>query len=106
MVRIGLMASPKTLLDRRELMTGLGAATLLPAWPATGSAQGRASLALQTRPATLPLRPGTATPAWSLHGPELRFKRGDTIEVALGNALPVPAALAWRELTASPRLNR
>ena len=36
MVRIGPMASPKSLLDRRELMAGLGAAALLPIWPAHG----------------------------------------------------------------------
>src|SRR4051812_48513848 len=65
MVRIGLMASPKPLLDRRELMAGLGAAALLPIWPATGSAQGLAALALQAKPDVLALRPGTAaTPIW------------------------------------------
>ncbi len=103
MVRIALMASPKSLLDRRELMTGLGAAALLPAWPSTGSAQGRVPLALQAKPATLQLRPeGPATPVWSLQGPELRFKRGDTIEVALRNELPVPAALDWRGIDGVP----
>ena len=39
MVRIGPMASPKFPLDRRELMAGLGAAALVPVWPATGAAQ-------------------------------------------------------------------
>jgi len=99
MVRIGLMASPKSPLNRRELMAGLGAAALLPLWPATGSAQGRASLALQAKADVLALRPGAPeTPIWSLDGPEMRFKRGDTVEVAFANELPKPAALNWRGL--------
>src|SRR5215216_3919661 len=103
MVRVGPMASPKFPLDRRELMAGLGAAALGPVWPATGFAQGRPSLALQAKPATLALRPqGPATPIWSLQGPELRFKRGDTIKVAFGNELPVPAALEWRGIDGVP----
>ena len=103
MVRIGPMASPKSLLDRRELMAGLGAAALAPIWPAAGFAQGRSSLSLKARPTTLALRQGApATPIWSLHGPELRFKRGSTIEVAFGNELPVPAALDWRGIDGVP----
>jgi len=99
MVRIDLMASPKSPLNRRELMAGLGAAALLPIWPATGSAQGRAVLALQARTDILALRPnGPEAPIWSLTGPEIRFKRGDTVEVALTNELPQPVALNWRGL--------
>ena len=103
MVRIGPMASPKSLLDRRELMAGLGAAALAPIWPAAGFAQGRSSLSLKAGPTTLELRPGgPATPIWSLHGPELRFKRGSTNEVAFGNELPVPATLDWRGIDGVP----
>ena len=103
MVRIGLMASPKSLLDRRELMTGLGAAALLPIWPATGFAQGRAALALQARPDVLALRPGVpATPIWSLGSPEIRFKRGDSVDVAFANELPQPASLNWRGIDGAP----
>jgi FtsP/CotA-like multicopper oxidase with cupredoxin domain len=103
MVRIGPMASPKSLLDRRELMAGLGAAALAPIWPAAGFAQGRPTLSLKARPTTLELRPGApATPIWSLHGPELRFKRGSTNEVAFGNELPVPATLDWRGIDGVP----
>jgi len=99
MVRIGLMASPKSPLNRRELMVGLGAAALLPMWPATSSAQGRASLALQARADVLALRPGAPeTPIWSLGGPEIRFKRGDMVEVAVANELAQPIALNWRGL--------
>ena len=99
MVRIGLMASPQSPLDRRELMAGLGATALLPLWPATGAAQGRVSLALQAKADALALRPGTpATPIWALGGPEIRFRRGDTVEVVLVNELPKPVALNWRGL--------
>jgi FtsP/CotA-like multicopper oxidase with cupredoxin domain len=105
MVRVGPMASPKFPLDRRELMAGLGAAALAPIWPVAsraqgnpqGNLQGRVSLALQARPDSLALRPGSAaTPTWSLQGPELRFKRGDILAVDFGNELPVPIALNWR----------
>jgi len=105
MVRIGLMASPKSPLNRRELMAGLGAAALLPLWPATGSAQGRATLALQAKTDVLALRPGAPeTPIWSLGGPEIRFKRGDTVEVAFANELPKPVALNWRGLDGAASL--
>ena len=97
MVRIGPMASPKSLLDRRELTAGLGAAALAPIWPAAGFAQGRRSLALQAGADSLALRPnGPATPIWSLQGPDLRFTRGDTAEIAFGNEAPLPTVLNWR----------
>ncbi|XIA63057.1 copper oxidase [Bradyrhizobium sp. TZ2] len=97
MVRIGPMASPKTLLDRRALMTGLGASVLVPQWPDASLAQGRPTLVLNARPATLALRAGgPSTPIWSLQGPELRFRRGDSPEITFGNELPVPAVLNWQ----------
>jgi FtsP/CotA-like multicopper oxidase with cupredoxin domain len=103
MVRIGLMTSPKSLLDRRELMTGLGAAALAPIWPASGSAQGRSALRLQAKPDVLPLRSGAPeTPVWSLGSPELRFRRGDTVDLAFANELPRPAVLNWRGLDGVP----
>ena len=105
MVRIGLMASPKSLLDRRELMARLGAAVILPIWPATGSAQVRAALELHAKPDVLALRPGTPeTPVWSLGGTEMRFKRGDIVEIAFANELPQPVALNWRGLDGVPAL--
>src|SRR5260221_13442673 len=96
MVRIGLMTSHNFPLDRRELMAGLGAAAVLPTWSARAFAQGRPALTLQARADSLALRPyGPATPIWSLQGPELRFRRGDTVEIALANDLPAPIALNW-----------
>jgi FtsP/CotA-like multicopper oxidase with cupredoxin domain len=111
MVRVGPMASLKSLLDRRELMAGLGAVALAPTWPVAGRAQGnpqgnpqgRPSLALQAKPDSLALRPGiAATPIWSLQGPELTFKRGDTLAVDFGNGLPAPAVLNWRGIDGVP----
>jgi FtsP/CotA-like multicopper oxidase with cupredoxin domain len=97
MVRIGPMTSPKFLLDRRELIAGIGAAAVVPIWPAAGLAQARPTPALQARSDSLVLRPNApATPIWSLQGGELGFKRGETLEIAFGNELPVPAVLNWR----------
>lgn len=103
MVRIGPMASDKFRQDRRELMAGLGAIALAPAWPTAGFAQSRPNVALQAKPDSLVLRPGgPGTPVWSLAGPYLRFKRGETIEFAFGNDLPVPAVLDWRGIDGVP----
>ena len=85
-----------------RLIAGLGAAALAPIWPATGLAQGRPSLSLQAKAGSLALRAGPATPIWSLQGPELRFQRGDTVEVSFGNELPVPAVLDWRGIDGVP----
>ena len=96
------MASPKFPLDRRELMAGLGAAALAPMWPAAGRAQARPALALQAKADSIALRPeAPATPIWSLQGPELRFKRGETLDIAFGNELagtcrPQLARDRWR----------
>ena len=91
------MASPKSELNRRMLMAGLGAAALAPIRPVAGWAQRNPSLVWQARPDSLALRSGSAaTPVWSLQGPELAFKRGDILDFAFGNELPVPAVLNWR----------
>jgi FtsP/CotA-like multicopper oxidase with cupredoxin domain len=100
MVRIALMANRIFPLDRRELMAGLGAAALGPVLgpvlASRAAAQGRSPLALQARAGTIALRPGEPdTPIWSLWGPDLSFRRGDSLEVAFGNELPVPAVLGW-----------
>ena len=107
MVRTGPMASPEFPLNRRALMAGLGATALGPMWPAVsrgqGNPQGRTAVALQARADSLALRPGSAaTPVWSLQGPELRFKRGETLDIAFGNELPVPVVLNWRGIDGVP----
>jgi FtsP/CotA-like multicopper oxidase with cupredoxin domain len=107
MVRIDVMADRMFRLDRRELMAGLGAAALGPAMPDIAAAQGRSSLTLQAKAGALAARPGQVeTPIWSLQGPApdpgLRFRRGDQLEIALQNNLPVPALLDWHGLDGVP----
>ena len=94
-------------LDRRKLLAGLGAAVLSPAMSVVATAQGRPSLSLQAKASATALRPGgPQTPTWSLAMPPpetgLRFKRGDSLEVALENELPVPAVLNWRGIGGVP----
>lgn len=94
-------------LHRRGLLAGLGATALAPALPSIAAAQARPSLALQAKEGSVALRPGKPdTPIWSLEGPvsgpAFRFKRGETLEVALGNGLPVPAVASWRGIDGVP----
>ncbi|MGY3589101.1 hypothetical protein ACVIGB_001944 [Bradyrhizobium sp. USDA 4341] len=107
MVRIGRMASPPASpqfsLTRRDLIAGLGAAALCPAWPATGSAQGRTAVTLQAKIDRILLRPdGPETLVWSLGSGDLHFKRGEILDVTFGNELPVAAALDCRGLDGVP----
>jgi FtsP/CotA-like multicopper oxidase with cupredoxin domain len=97
MVRIGPMASPKTLLDRRELMAGLGAAALASLSTSAGLAQARLELQLEGKAESLTLRPGApATPVWGLGEPDLRFKRGDIVKVGWNGFSGHLAMLNWR----------
>jgi FtsP/CotA-like multicopper oxidase with cupredoxin domain len=96
MVRIGVMADRILRPDRREFMVGLGAVAFGPAMPGIAAAEGRVSLVLQAKTATIALRPGSSeTTIWLLQSPApglgVRFKRGDELEIALRNDLPVPA---------------
>ena len=107
MVRIGLMAIRFSRPDRRDLLTGLGAAATAVLLPRFAFAQASQSLTMRAQPGTIALRPGQApTPVWSLQGPVAgaapRFKRGDRIEVAFQNDLTAPAALDWRGLDGVP----
>jgi FtsP/CotA-like multicopper oxidase with cupredoxin domain len=94
-------------LDRRELVTGLGAAVLSPALPWIAAAQGRPSLMLKAKAGAIALRLGEAnTPIWSLLGPapeyDISLKRGDELEITLANELPVAAVLNWHGLDGVP----
>ena len=94
-------------LDRRELVAGLGAAALSPAMPRILAAQGHPFLVLQAKAGVIALRPGEpSTPIWSLLGPTpergISFKRGDELEITLGNELPVPAVLNWHGIDGVP----
>ena len=96
-------------LDRRALLAGLGAALAAPALRSRASAASPV-LSLEARPDTLALRPGQpATPICSLAGgqgdqasTELRFKRGDILQVQLGNATKAPIALNWHGIDGVP----
>ncbi len=97
MVRINRMADHPYRPDRRALLAGLGAAALSPAAIAPAAAQGRPALMLRAKADVLALRPGEPeAPIWSLGGPELRFRRGDSPEIGFANDLAAPMALNWR----------
>jgi FtsP/CotA-like multicopper oxidase with cupredoxin domain len=107
MVRIGLMADRISRPNRRELIAGLGAALVGPGISQMAAAQDRPSLTLQAKADVLALRSGEPdTPIWSLQNtnpsPGLRFKRGDTLQVTLGNELPVPTVLNWHGIEGVP----
>src|SRR5215475_513661 len=105
MVRIGLMARQNLRLDRRELMVRFGAASLGTLLPAESFAQERPTVAIQARRGTLDLRPGgPETPVWMLAGPELRFRRGDNLQVEFANDLTVTAGLDWRGIDGVPAI--
>ncbi len=107
MVRIDPMADRIFRLDRRALLAGLGATALAPVMSSNAAAQARPSLALQAKEGAIALRPGGPdTPIWTLEGPApgpgFRFKRGDTLEIALENGLPIPTAISWRGIDGVP----
>jgi FtsP/CotA-like multicopper oxidase with cupredoxin domain len=94
-------------LTRRRLLAGLGATVVGPGMPSAATAQGPTPLMMQARPGAAALRPGQPdTPIWSLLTPApqpgLRFRRGDQLEVTLGNYLPAPVALNWRGIDGTP----
>ncbi|MDB5501241.1 MAG: copper oxidase [Tardiphaga sp.] len=93
------MTPPIVPVSRRTLLAGLGGAICAPWLASAGLAQSRPSLALQARAGTAALRPGAETACWLLASPAadgpLRFRRGDEIDVALENQLPIPVALNW-----------
>ena len=98
------MASPKFPLDRRELMAGLGAAALAPMWPVAGRAQGPIPRwRCRPEPTALPsAREARPRRSGRCKGLNFRFKRGETLDVAFGNELPVPAVLNWRGIDGVP----
>src|ERR1700752_3564902 len=105
MVRIGLMTRRNFQLDRRELMAGFGAASLGMLLPAASQAQGGPSVAIKALWGALNLRSGgPETPVWRLEAPEMRFRRGDSLQVEFANYLTVPAGLDWRGIDGVPAI--
>jgi FtsP/CotA-like multicopper oxidase with cupredoxin domain len=101
------MADHSLRLDRRELMAGLGATLLGPALPSRAVAEERPVLALTAKADALSLRAGQpATTITSLVGGPaaggLRFKRGDTLQIELGNETSAPIALNWHGMDGVP----
>jgi hypothetical protein len=107
MVRIKPMATPEFLLDRRQLMAGLGAAALAPIWTTAGVARAGPVLRLEGTTDRLALRPGApATPLWGLGEPDFRFTRGDIVEVGWAGFKGHGdlAMLNWRGIDGAPEV--
>jgi len=99
------MASPEFPLDRRELMAGLGAVALTSISTSAGFAQVRPELQLEGKVESLQLRPGTpATPVWGLGEPDLKFKRGDIVDVGWNGFNDQLAMLNWRGIDGAPEV--
>src|ERR1700761_4396330 len=101
MVRIGLMASRFSPIDRRDFLTLAGAAALGASLGAANAAGAGLPLALRAKTGSLALRSGqAATPIWLLGAPSqpLRFKRGGALEVGLQSDLPSPILMNWHGL--------
>src|SRR5262245_56205487 len=105
MVRIGLMAREKFGVNRREWIAGFGAAALGSLLPGSLLAQGRPPTAIRARQAGLALQAGgPETPIWMLDSPDLRFRRGDNLQVEFANDLKVPVGLDWRGIDGVPAI--
>ena len=99
MVRIGLMARRNFDISRRVVLAGLGVGAL-------GAGLSRRAVAGEVTPlrakiATLALRPGQpdiATSALVGPTPQLRFKRGASLDIAFENELPGSAVVDWHGL--------
>ena len=94
-------------LDRRELMAGLGAALIGPALPSRAAAEGRACAGAagqgrRPRPASGPAGHRDLVARRGARNAELRFKRGDTLQIQLGNETTAPIALNWHGIDGVP----
>jgi FtsP/CotA-like multicopper oxidase with cupredoxin domain len=93
MVGIGRMSNRMSWTSRREVIAGLGAATVASRLPA---AAGRTP-PLRALAGTIALRQGgPETPAWAFGVAKLRFGRSDKQQITFENRLPVPVVLNWR----------
>lgn len=105
MVRIGLMASRFSPIDRRDFLAGMGAAALGAGLTPTRAVGAGEPLTLSAKTGSLALRQGPdKTPVWLLRGPSatLRFKRGHTSEMTLQNDVSGPIVLNWHGLDGAP----
>ncbi len=99
------MASEILRMDRRALLAGVGATSLGLLLPGGSSAQALPPVAIQARRGALNLRSGSPeTPVWMLAAPEMRFRRGDNLQVEFANELAVPVGLDWRGIDGVPAI--
>lgn len=99
------MAQQILRMDRRDLMAGIGAASLGLLLPGGSAAQGRPPVAIRARRGALGLRTGSPeTPVWMLESPDLRFRRGENLQVEFANDLTVPVGLDWRGIGGLPSI--
>ncbi len=86
-------------INRRSLLTGAGLTAVTAVLPSSRANAASLPLNLRAAPGTIPLRGDAATPVWQLATPAvqrvLRYRRGDELQVAFTNDLPVPAVLNW-----------
>jgi FtsP/CotA-like multicopper oxidase with cupredoxin domain len=109
MVRIGPMASHKSLLNRRKLIAGFTAVAASPFLPAATQAQKRQALILTSLPidSDTGADPVESSRVWALlrpppdHGTPV-FTRGDELALQLVNYLPMAAVLNWYGLNGVP----
>lgn len=92
-------------MNRREWMAGFGVAALGSLLPGGALAQGQPPTVIRARQAGLSLQAGSPeTPIWMLDSPDLRFRRGDTLQVEFANDLKVPVGLDWRGIAGVPAI--
>jgi FtsP/CotA-like multicopper oxidase with cupredoxin domain len=93
---------------RRGVLTGLAAGVMNASIRRPAAAQERHILALSATPGLASLRRGEKdTSVWSLVAvpvANLRFRRGDEVEVTLNNDLPVPVAVNWHGIDGVPAI--
>lgn len=92
-------------MNRRDWMAGFGAASLGLLLPGSLLAQGRPPISIKAQQGGLGIRNGgPETPIWTLGSTELRFQRGDDLQVEFANDLKVPVGLDWRGINGVPAI--
>ena len=95
MIRIDAMADHIFHPNRRTVLAGLGAVAL-GASVNPAKAEQPVSVAFRAKPDLLTLREGEPSATiWSLTAFPRRLTRGDRLDIAFANDLPVPAVLNW-----------
>jgi FtsP/CotA-like multicopper oxidase with cupredoxin domain len=87
-------------LDRRELVAALGAMAMGQCTPGLAFAQRRQRVTLEAKAAVIAPGPNQPEiPIWALQssppGPFLRFGKGDELEIAIQNSLPIRTVPNW-----------